>query len=68
MQRAEEALGDVGRAARRARGELEGMGLDAIPGSLTRMQRGLLAVRNGINAVSTAVKGLMRATIILGLI
>lgn len=35
------------------------------PAPLTRMQRGLLAVRAGFNMVSTAIKSLMRSTVIL---
>ena len=50
--------------------ELSGLGVQflGIPPALTKTQKGLLLVTNGVKALGVAFKSLLRATIILGLL
>ena len=50
--------------------ELRGLGVQflGIPPALTKTQKGLLLVTNGVKALGVAFKSLLRATIILGLL
>lgn len=50
--------------------ELRGLGVQflGIPPTLTKTQKGLLLVTNGVKALGVAFKSLLRATIILGLL